>query len=89
MADLLRCICLLLAHRVISLLRSNWVALGVKRTSTRAGHRTGFMGTRPSTTLADFEGARDSRISFSVIHGWSAIGGPTHGLDYLGLDEAA
>jgi hypothetical protein len=39
--------CLLVAHRVISLPRSNWVAFGVKRTSTRAGHRTGFMSTRP------------------------------------------
>jgi hypothetical protein len=37
-----------MAHRVISLPRSNWVAFGVKRTSTRAGHRTGFMSTRPS-----------------------------------------
>jgi hypothetical protein len=38
--------CLSLAHRVISLLRSNWVAFGAKRTLTSASHATGFMGTR-------------------------------------------
>ena len=32
-----------------------------------------FMSTRPSTTLADFSRARDSQISFSVTHGWSAF----------------
>src|SRR5262249_48790742 len=37
-----------------------------------------FMSTRPSTTLADFSRARDSQITFSVTHGWSAFwrGGP-------------
>src|SRR5262245_4054237 len=30
-----------------------------------------------STTLADFE-VRDSQISFSVTHGWSALGGADH-----------
>src|SRR6516162_7436906 len=29
--------------------------------------------TRASTTLADFSRARDSQISFSVTHGWSAF----------------
>jgi len=32
-----------LAHRVISLPRSNLDAFRVKRTSTRAGHKAGFM----------------------------------------------
>jgi hypothetical protein len=45
-----------MAHRVISLPRSNWVAFGVKRTSTRAGRRTGFMSTRPSLMDADGDG---------------------------------
>src|SRR5437588_9276438 len=27
----------------------------------------------PSTTLADFSRARDSQITFSVTHGWSAF----------------
>src|SRR5438309_3499360 len=63
----------LLAHRVSSLLRSNWVAFGAKRTLTSAGHATGFMGTRPNATLADFLRARDSQITFSVTHGWSAF----------------
>jgi hypothetical protein len=36
-----------MAHRVISLLRSNLVASGVKRTSI---HRAGFMSTRPDKT---------------------------------------
>src|SRR2546425_10048897 len=29
--------------------------------------------TAPSTTLADFSRARDSQITFSVTHGWSAF----------------
>src|SRR5258705_3408920 len=37
-----------LAHHVISVPRNYWVAFGVKRTSTRGGHKTGFMSTRPS-----------------------------------------
>src|SRR5215831_2583264 len=32
-----------------------------------------FMSTRPNTTLADFSRARDSQITFSVTHGWSAF----------------
>jgi hypothetical protein len=35
------------AYRVISLLRSNRIALGVKRTSTPVRHATGLMTTRP------------------------------------------
>src|SRR5262249_21291194 len=31
------------------------------------------MSTRPDTTLADFSPARDSQITFSVTHGWSAF----------------
>jgi hypothetical protein len=38
-----------LAHRVISLLRSNRVALGARRTSTSVRQATEFMSTRPST----------------------------------------
>src|SRR6516165_5167594 len=33
----------------------------------------GILGTRASTTLADFSRARDSQITFSVTHGWSAF----------------
>jgi hypothetical protein len=33
------------------------------------------MRPRASTTLADFLDERDSQISFSVTHGWSAFGG--------------
>src|SRR5262249_48874850 len=40
--------------------------LGIERTCD-------FMSTRPSTTLADFSRARDSQITFSVTHGWSAF----------------
>src|SRR5262249_6266488 len=32
-----------------------------------------FMSTRPSATLADSSRARDSQITFSVTHGWSAF----------------
>src|SRR5512133_2835317 len=32
-----------------------------------------LMSTRPSATLADFSRARDSQITFSVTHGWSAF----------------
>src|SRR5262249_51745304 len=32
-----------------------------------------LMSTRPNTTLADFSRARDSQITFSVTHGWSAF----------------
>src|SRR6516162_4870224 len=32
-----------------------------------------LMSLDPSTTLADFSRARDSQISFSVTHGWSAF----------------
>src|SRR5215831_11039334 len=32
-----------------------------------------LMSRRPSTTLADFSRARDSQITFSVTHGWSAF----------------
>src|SRR5262249_56526445 len=32
-----------------------------------------FSTTEPSTTLADFSRARDSQITFSVTHGWSAF----------------
>src|SRR5262249_17957090 len=32
-----------------------------------------LMSPRPSTTLADFSQARDSQITFSVTHGWSAF----------------
>src|SRR5262252_10511483 len=35
--------------------------------------RRRFMKTRPNPTLADFLRARDSRITFSVTHGWSAF----------------
>src|SRR5215471_15239822 len=40
--------------------------LGIERTCD-------FMSTRPNTTLADFLRARDSQITFSVTHGWSAF----------------
>src|SRR5215467_509946 len=35
--------------------------------------RRRFMNTRPNATLADFSRARDSQITFSVTHGWSAF----------------
>ena len=41
-----------------------------------------------STTLADFEG-RDSQISFSVTHGWSAFGRADHGWQDVGLERGA
>src|SRR5215831_12796499 len=41
-----------------------------RRTSRAAGR---FMSTRPNATLADFSRARDSQITFSVTHGWSAF----------------
>jgi len=37
--------CLLLAHRIISLLRSNRFTLGAKRTSTSVPHAAGFIST--------------------------------------------
>ena len=40
-----------------------------------------------STTLADFEG-RDSQISFSVTHGWSAFGRADHGWQDVQLSVA-
>jgi hypothetical protein len=47
------------------------------------------MSTRPSTTLAVLRGARDSQISFSVTHGWSAFGGADHGWQDIGLARRA
>src|SRR6266478_2333532 len=32
-----------------------------------------LMSPRPNATLADFSRARDSQITFSVTHGWSAF----------------
>ena len=46
---LLRCMSPFMAHRVNSLLPSNRVALGVKRTTTSVRHATEFMSTRPKT----------------------------------------
>src|SRR5208282_3443000 len=45
--------------------------------------------TGPSTTLADFERAGDSQISFSVTHGWSAFGGADHGWQDVELGRGA
>jgi SRSO17 transposase len=47
------------------------------------------LGRSTSTTLADFERARDSQISFSVTHGWSAFGGADHGWQIIGLERRA
>src|SRR5262249_41342297 len=41
--------------------------------STSHVYQSQFMSTRPNTTLADFLRARDSQITFSVTHGWSAF----------------
>src|SRR6516162_9825139 len=38
-----------------------------------SSHLLASCSLRPSTTLADFSRARDSQISFSVTHGWSAF----------------
>src|SRR5215467_14150014 len=44
-----------------------------KRTLSGPDQALQFMSTRPNTTLADFSQARDSQITFSVTHGWSAF----------------
>jgi hypothetical protein len=60
-----------MAHRVISLLRSKRVALGAKRTSTSVRHATGYMSTRPSTTLADLLTVRSAADPFSTM--WASL----------------
>jgi hypothetical protein len=65
----LHCDWTILAHRVISVPRSYWVAFGVKRTSTREGHRTGFMSTRPSPLLRP-----NDRCSFRLHLGRERLG---------------
>src|SRR6476660_9777014 len=54
--------------RVISVPRNYWGAFGVKRTSTRGGHKTGFMSTRPSPAgvlkSVDTLAAGSYRVSF-------------------------
>jgi hypothetical protein len=69
-AFLLRCMSQLMAHRVISLPRSNWVAFGAKRTLTSAGHATGFMGTRPSSACSC------SRACLACVAAIWALGAP-------------
>src|SRR5262249_32008445 len=38
---------------------------------------------------SDFSRARDSQITFSVTHGWSAFGGADHGSQNVGLERRA
>jgi hypothetical protein len=51
-------------------LRRYW---GTSGHQTRPIRTSRFMSPRPSATLADFSRARDSQITFSVTHGWSAF----------------
>src|SRR6266540_4371853 len=50
---------------------------------------TGRCDRSTSTTLADFLRARDSQITFSVTHGWSAFGGADHGEQAVRLEKRA
>jgi hypothetical protein len=61
-----------MAHRVISLLRSDLLALGAKRTSTSLRHATGFMNTRPNPPSSSFMRAQQHHARLVPAQGGHA-----------------
>jgi FMN-dependent NADH-azoreductase len=78
---------LVLAHRVISLMRSNRVGLGAQRTSTSVRHATGFAAV---SSGGRFSGERGRQSDFLIPYLKAVFGtiGP-HDLTFFSVKEQA